>query len=42
VSLRVARCRESLRQVERGLIVKKPGGGRSTSYRLAGLDETPV
>lgn len=28
--------------LERGVIVKNPGGGRSTSYRLAGPDEVPV
>ena len=28
--------------LERGIIVKNPGGGRSTSYRLAESDEVPV
>lgn len=28
--------------LERGIIVKNPGGGRSTSYRLAEPDEVPV
>jgi Fic family protein len=28
--------------LERGIIVKNPGGGRSTSYRLANPDEVPV
>ena len=28
--------------LERGIIVKNPGGGRSTSYRLAAPDEVPV
>ena len=28
--------------LERGIIVKNPGGGRSTSYRLADPDEVPV
>jgi Fic family protein len=28
--------------VERGIIVKNPGGGRSTSYRLADRDEEPA
>ncbi len=27
--------------LERGIIVKNPGGGRSTSYRLAEVDEVP-
>ncbi len=28
--------------LERGILVKNPGGGRSTSYRLADPDEVPV
>ncbi len=28
--------------LERGIIVKNPGGGRSTSYRLADADEVPI
>ena len=27
--------------LERGILVKNPGGGRSTSYRLAEPDEIP-
>jgi Fic family protein len=28
--------------LERGILVKNPGGGRSTSYRLADPDELPA
>jgi len=28
--------------LERGVVAKNPGGGRSTSYRLADSDEVPV
>ena len=28
--------------LERGILVRNPGGGRSTSYRLAEPDEMPV
>jgi hypothetical protein len=42
---RLAKCSNdtALRDIRellgRGIVVKNPGGGRSTSYRLAGLDE---
>ncbi len=27
--------------LERGILVQNPGGGRSTSYRIAAIDELP-
>ncbi|MFQ6046618.1 MAG: DeoR family transcriptional regulator [Gemmatimonadales bacterium] len=45
---KLARCsndtalRDIRELLERGIIVKNPGGGRSTSYRLADPDEVPV
>jgi Fic family protein len=33
--------RDILHLVERGIFVQNPGGGRSTSYRLATLEELP-
>ena len=45
---KLARCSKdtALRDIrellERGIVVKNPAGGRSTSYRLADPDDVPV